>query len=114
MAAFDWNGDGKIDLYDDMLELHNAQQSMKNEPSSFSDKGNKTSQVYTGDFHLSGFTYAAAVILGLITTMYSVANIQKPSGFAVVFLFVLFTFIALIVCGVIQAVIEGIIKGFKS
>lgn len=35
MAAFDWNGDGKTDLYDDMLKLHNARQSMKNESDSF-------------------------------------------------------------------------------
>ena len=29
MAAFDWNGDGKNNIYDDMLEWHNIRQSLK-------------------------------------------------------------------------------------
>lgn len=114
MAAFDWNGDGRIDIYDDMLELHNARQSMKNETSSSFGKDKKTPATYNSNFQLSGLTFAAAIILGLLTTGYVTAEMNKPSGFAVVFLFVLFSFILLIVCGAIQAVIEGIIEGFRK
>ena len=107
MAAFDWNGDGKIDLYDDMLELHNARQSMKNtkQDYSYNDKDRKTSE-YTGSCEFFGVTIAASFMLALLATLWLATKVDMKSPVVAVIVFVIAAVAALFVCGFVQAVIE--------
>ena len=111
MAAFDWNGDGKIDLYDDMLELHNARQSMKNtkQDCSYNDNDRKTSE-YSGSFKFSGVTFAASFMLALLATLWLATKVDMKTPLVAVIVFVIAAVAALFVCGLVQAIIEGIWK----
>ncbi len=110
MAAFDWNGDGKNDIYDDMLELHNAKQSMnKKQDYDYSDKKQNYSES-TGDFKLSALTYAAAIILGVLATFRLATKVDMKSPVVALTVFVIATFAALFLCGIVQAIIEGFKK----